>query len=183
MKIFKKLSALCLVLLATFTLSIATPAVSFAKAAAKAPVTMRTATKKATVKAKRTAAKRTTAKARRTAAKRTKARMTTAKRTAAKRTAAKRTTAKRTAAKRTTAKRMTAAKRTAAKARLTAVKTGAKAKVTVKALNVRSGPAKTYKKIGTLRKGATVKVVASKGSWKKIHYGTRTGYVYSKGLK
>lgn len=173
MKIFKKLSALCLVLLATFTLSIATPAVSFAKAAAKAPVTMRTATKKATVKAKRTAAKRTTAKARRTAAKRTKARMTTAKRTAA----------KRTAAKRTTAKRMTAAKRTAAKARLTAVKTGAKAKVTVKALNVRSGPAKTYKKIGTLRKGATVKVVASKGSWKKIHYGTRTGYVYSKGLK
>ena len=158
MKIFKKLSALCLVLLATFTLSIATPAVSFAKAAAKAPVTMRTATKKATVKAKRTAAKRTTAKARRTAA-------------------------KRTAAKRTTAKRMTAAKRTAAKARLTAVKTGAKAKVTVKALNVRSGPAKTYKKIGTLRKGATVKVVASKGSWKKIHYGTRTGYVYSKGLK
>jgi len=135
MKIFKKLSALCLVLLATFTLSIATPAVSFAKAPAKAHTTVRTPTKRTTAKARMTSHKRTTAKAR----------MTTAKRTA--------------------------------------IKTGAKAKVTAKALNVRSGPAKTYKKVGTLKKGAVVKVVASKGGWKKVQYGTRTGYVSSKYLK
>jgi|GEM_PF-3315342 len=147
MKIFKKLSALCLVLLATFTLSIATPAVSFAKAPAKAHTTVRTPTKRTTAKARMTSHKRTTAKARMTSHKRTtaKARMTTAKRTA--------------------------------------IKTGAKAKVTAKALNVRSGPAKTYKKVGTLKKGAVVKVVASKGGWKKVQYGTRTGYVSSKYLK
>ena len=146
MKIFKKLSSLCLVMLAVFTLSIATPAVSFAKASPKAHTTVRTSAKKTAAKARLTAAKRT-AKARPMAA------------------------------KRTTAK----ARLTAAKA--PALKAGARAKVTAKALNVRTGPAKTYKKVGTLRKGAVVKIVSTKAGWKKVQYGTRTGYVSSKYLK
>ncbi|HEX2946715.1 MAG TPA: SH3 domain-containing protein [Clostridia bacterium] len=180
MKMFKKLSALCLVLLATFTLSFATPTISFAKAAGKAPVTVRTtvkktAAKKAKAKAKMTKAKKAKAKARMTAAKRTAKRTTTkARMTAAKRTAKAKA-------------RLTAARRTTAKARLTAarktLKAGSRAKVTAKALNIRSGPAKTFKKIGTLKKGATVKVVASKSGWKKIQHGTHTGYVSSKYLK
>ncbi len=158
MKIFKKLSSLCLVMLAVFTLSIATPAVSFAKASPKAHTTVRTSAKKTAAKARLTAAKRTAAKARLTAAKRT-------------------AKARPMAAKRTTAK----ARLTAAKA--PALKAGARAKVTAKALNVRTGPAKTYKKVGTLRKGAVVKIVSTKAGWKKVQYGTRTGYVSSKYLK
>jgi uncharacterized protein YgiM (DUF1202 family) len=87
------------------------------------------------------------------------------------------------------AKRMAAkARLTGAKFRLTAakaptIKTGSKATVTAKALNVRAAPAKTSKKVGTLKKGAVVKVVATKAGWKKVQYGTRTGYVSSKYLK
>ena len=44
-------------------------------------------------------------------------------------------------------------------------------------LNVRSGPGTTYKKVGTLKKGAVVTVLESSGGWYKITAGNLTGYV------
>lgn len=64
-----------------------------------------------------------------------------------------------------------------------ATATATKGSVTAKVLNVRSGPAKTYKKVGTLKKGSSVTILSTKAGWKKVSYKGRTGYVYSKFIK
>lgn len=58
-----------------------------------------------------------------------------------------------------------------------------KGSVTATKLNVRSGPGKTYKKVGSLKKGTSVTIVSTKAAWKKVSYKNGTGYVYSKYLK
>jgi uncharacterized protein YraI len=62
-------------------------------------------------------------------------------------------------------------------------KTYTKGSVTAKVLNVRSGPSKTYKKVGSLKKGASVSIVSTKSGWKKVTYKSLTGYVYGKYIK
>jgi uncharacterized protein YraI len=62
-------------------------------------------------------------------------------------------------------------------------KTLTKGSVTATALNLRSGPGKTYKKVGTLKRGASVTVISTKSGWKKVQYKNLTGYVYGKYLK
>lgn len=64
-----------------------------------------------------------------------------------------------------------------------AAKASTKGTVTTKALNVRSGPGKTYKKVGTLKKGTSVTIVSKKSGWDKIKYKNHTGYVYAKHIK
>lgn len=44
-------------------------------------------------------------------------------------------------------------------------------------LNVRSGPGTSYKKVGSLKKGAAVTVLETEGSWYKVSGGGITGYV------
>lgn len=44
-------------------------------------------------------------------------------------------------------------------------------------LNVRSGPGTSYKKVGSLKKGAAVTIVETAGSWYKITSGSVSGYV------
>jgi hypothetical protein len=46
------------------------------------------------------------------------------------------------------------------------------------AVNVRSGPSTSYSIIGTAPKGATYPVITKTGSWYKILYKGRTGYIY-----
>lgn len=62
-------------------------------------------------------------------------------------------------------------------------KTYTKGSVTAKVLNVRSGPGKTYKKVGSLKKGASVSIISTKSGWNKVKYKNTTGYVFSKYLK
>ena len=54
-----------------------------------------------------------------------------------------------------------------------------KGKVTTKstALTVRSGAGSNYKKLGSLAKGKTVALKGSKGSWYKITFNGKTGYI------
>ncbi|MGP0690366.1 SH3 domain-containing protein [Priestia aryabhattai] len=52
-------------------------------------------------------------------------------------------------------------------------------KVTASKLNVRSGAGTTYGIIGSVVKGQTLSVMSKSGSWYKINYGGRTGYVSS----
>ncbi|MET3408234.1 L,D-peptidoglycan transpeptidase YkuD (ErfK/YbiS/YcfS/YnhG family) [Priestia aryabhattai] len=52
-------------------------------------------------------------------------------------------------------------------------------KVTASKLNVRSGAGTTYGIIGSVVKGQTLSVVSKSGSWYKINYNGRTGYVSS----
>ncbi len=56
-------------------------------------------------------------------------------------------------------------------------------RVTANKLYVRSGAGKKYSVIGTLKKGAKVRVAATKGSWYKIVYGNGYGYIKSKYTK
>jgi uncharacterized protein YraI len=58
-----------------------------------------------------------------------------------------------------------------------------KGSVTAKVLNVRSGPSKTYKKVGSLKKGAPVTITSTKSGWYKVTYKSLTGYVYAKYIK
>ena len=55
--------------------------------------------------------------------------------------------------------------------------------VTAKMLNVRSGPGKTFRKVATLKKGTKVRVIATKGTWKKVQVNKTTGYVSARYLK
>ena len=55
--------------------------------------------------------------------------------------------------------------------------------VIVTKLIVRSGPGKTYKKVGSLMKGSTVTILSRKSGWDKIQHKSHTGYVYSKYLR
>ncbi|PFB04583.1 SH3 domain-containing protein [Priestia megaterium] len=52
-------------------------------------------------------------------------------------------------------------------------------KVTASKLNVRSGAGTTYGIIGSVVKGQTLSVMSKSGSWYKINYNGRTGYVSS----
>ncbi|MFF2038120.1 SH3 domain-containing protein [Priestia megaterium] len=51
--------------------------------------------------------------------------------------------------------------------------------VTASTLNVRSGAGTSYASIGSLTKGQKLSVVSKSGSWYKINYNGRTGYVSS----
>lgn len=62
-------------------------------------------------------------------------------------------------------------------------KTYTKGSVTASVLNVRSGPGKTYKKIGALKKGASVTILSRKAGWSKVQYKSRTGYISDKYIK
>ena len=50
-------------------------------------------------------------------------------------------------------------------------------------VNVRSGPSTRYKKIGTAPKGDVYTILGTSGSWYKIKYNGRTGYIYGKYIK
>ncbi len=50
-------------------------------------------------------------------------------------------------------------------------------------VNVRSGPGSGYAVIGTAPKGAAYSVTGQSGSWYKILYNAKTGYIYSNYLK
>ncbi|MFL6562318.1 MAG: SH3 domain-containing protein, partial [Bacillus sp. (in: firmicutes)] len=56
-------------------------------------------------------------------------------------------------------------------------------KVTVTRLNVRASASTKSKVIGTLKKYQTVTIVSTTGSWNKIKYGKKTGYVSKKYIK
>lgn len=58
-----------------------------------------------------------------------------------------------------------------------------KGSVTAKVLNVRNGPSKTYKKIGSLKKGESVTIISKGSGWDKIKYKSLTGYVSHKYIK
>ncbi|MGG0555681.1 SH3 domain-containing protein [Priestia aryabhattai] len=51
--------------------------------------------------------------------------------------------------------------------------------VTASTLNVRSGAGTNYAAIGSVTKGQTLSVMSKSGSWYKINYNGRTGYVSS----
>ena len=55
--------------------------------------------------------------------------------------------------------------------------------VTASSLTVRKSNTTESKAIATLRKGAQVEVLETKGSWYKIKDGSRTGYVAKKYIK
>lgn len=55
-------------------------------------------------------------------------------------------------------------------------------KVNASSLNARSGPSTNYKVVFTMKKNAVVTKQATSGSWFKIKYGSKTGYVSSKYL-
>lgn len=54
---------------------------------------------------------------------------------------------------------------------------------TTAALNMRKGASTKYKRVAVLPKGATVTYVGKKGSWYKVSYKGKKGYVSSKYLK
>lgn len=54
---------------------------------------------------------------------------------------------------------------------------------TTAALNLRTGASTKYKRITTLKKGATVTYLSKKGSWYRVSAGGKKGYVSSKYLK
>lgn len=58
-----------------------------------------------------------------------------------------------------------------------------KVTITASSLNVRSGPGKTYKSIGILKKGKTATVIAIANDWYKIEYGNDYGYISMKYTK
>ena len=63
------------------------------------------------------------------------------------------------------------------------VVSGTAYKVSASSTAVRTGPAKAFKKIGTLKKGKEVMVLGNKGTWSIITYKERTSYVYTNHLK
>lgn len=55
-------------------------------------------------------------------------------------------------------------------------------KVTASSLTVYASADKSSKTLGTLKKGATITVLATKGDWARVENGSRTGYVLKSGL-
>ena len=55
--------------------------------------------------------------------------------------------------------------------------------ITANSLHVRSGPAKTYKSLGYVKKGDKVTVTATAGDWYKIEFKKGTGYISKKYTK
>jgi len=49
--------------------------------------------------------------------------------------------------------------------------------VNVSAANIRTGASTKYRIIGVARRGAKLQVIGKSGSWYKVQYGTRTGYI------
>lgn len=72
---------------------------------------------------------------------------------------------------------------TPAAAATATAKSYTKGTVTATKLNVRSGPGKTYKKVGSLKKGTFITIISKKSGWEKVKYKNLTGYVYSKYVK
>lgn len=56
-------------------------------------------------------------------------------------------------------------------------------KTVTSALNLRTGPSTSTTSMTVLKKGATVKVIATSGVWRKVVAGSRTGWVHSAYLK
>ena len=56
-------------------------------------------------------------------------------------------------------------------------------KVTASSINIRKSADSDSKVVGTLKKGASVTIKETKGSWYKITAGGKTGYVYKKYIK
>lgn len=57
-------------------------------------------------------------------------------------------------------------------------------KVTARSgLNVRSGPGSGYRSLGALENGANVTTIAERGSWRKIRFNGREGWVHSRYLR
>ncbi|RMG06671.1 MAG: hypothetical protein D6731_25205 [Planctomycetota bacterium] len=54
----------------------------------------------------------------------------------------------------------------------------ARARVTARALNVRSGPSTGYRVLGTLPRGALVVPLASRGAWRRLSFRGRTAWVH-----
>ena len=50
--------------------------------------------------------------------------------------------------------------------------------ITGNSVNVRSGPSTSYSSIGKLNKGDKVEYLGDSGSWVKVKYNSKTGYVY-----
>lgn len=59
----------------------------------------------------------------------------------------------------------------------------AKTYTTTSNLNMRRGASTKYKSVTTIPKGKVVTFVSASGSWYKVKYGSKTGYVSSKYLK
>ena len=55
-------------------------------------------------------------------------------------------------------------------------------KVTASSLTVYASADKSSKAIGTIKKGATITVLATKGDWARVQNGERIGYVLKSGL-
>ncbi len=55
--------------------------------------------------------------------------------------------------------------------------------VTARSLNIRKSASSEAKVVGTLKKGATVTINGTKGSWYKISSGRKSGYVYKSYIK
>ena len=51
------------------------------------------------------------------------------------------------------------------------------------AVNMRKSASKDSDRVCTLAKGTSVTVLSKSGSWWKVKYGSKTGYIYSKYLK
>ncbi|NLU49171.1 MAG: solute-binding protein [Syntrophomonadaceae bacterium] len=55
--------------------------------------------------------------------------------------------------------------------------------VIVAQASVRTGPGVKYKRIGIVKKGVKLPVLGKKGSWYRVKYGNKTGYIYAKSVK
>lgn len=76
-----------------------------------------------------------------------------------------------------TSKKTTSVKKT------TDVKSSSVKYVTTADLNMRTGASVKYKRIVTIPRGKTVEYVGKSGTWYKVKYGSKVGYVSSKYLK
>ena len=63
------------------------------------------------------------------------------------------------------------------------VKTSREGEVTVRLLNIRSGPGKTYPVVDSAKKGSRVIILAFEPEWLKILYGTREGFVWREHIR
>mgnify|MGYP000418624368 FL=1 len=50
--------------------------------------------------------------------------------------------------------------------------------ITADAVNFRSGPSTSYSSLGSFNKGDKVEYLGTSGSWVKVKYNNKTGYVY-----
>ncbi len=55
--------------------------------------------------------------------------------------------------------------------------------VTTTDVNFRQGPSTSTKKLGRIEEGASITILATEGSWRKVIYNGTTGYIYGKYVK